>query len=104
MRPSSSKVRSEARKFLSILEAHYGRRPIVYTTVDFFHDTGIGTLGGTEFWLRTVAGHPQQIYPGARWTFWQYTGTGLVPGIAGKVDINVFRGSPEAWVRWRKGR
>ncbi len=102
LRPSGSKVRSEARKFLSILEAHYGRRPIVYTTVDFFQDTGIGTLRGTEFWLRSVAGHPQKVYPGAQWTFWQYTGTGLVPGIAGEVDINVFRGSPEAWVRWRE--
>ncbi len=104
LRPSGSKVRSEAQKFLGLLERHYGRRPVVYTTVDFFQDTGIGTLSGTEFWLRSVAEHPQQTYPGARWTFWQYTGTGLIPGISGEVDINVFRGSPEAWVRWREGR
>ena len=26
---------------------------------------------------------------GAVWRFWQYTGTGLVPGVQGKVDINV---------------
>ncbi|MCP4821038.1 MAG: glycoside hydrolase family 25 protein [Shimia sp.] len=100
-RPSGAKVRSEARKFLAILQAHYDRKPIIYTTVDFYRDTGIGQLGGVEFWLRSVAGHPREVYPGGRWTFWQYTGTGEVPGIEGEVDINVFGGSPEAWVRWR---
>ncbi|MQY42410.1 glycoside hydrolase [Epibacterium sp. SM1969] len=100
-RPSGKKVRAEARRFLSILERHYGKRPIIYTTVDFYRDTGIGQLQGTEFWLRSVAGHPRDVYPGQSWTFWQYTGTGRVPGIQGDVDINVFRGSREAWQRWQ---
>lgn len=99
-RPDGATVRAEAEIFLRILERHYGRRPIVYTTVDFFRETGIGSLGGTEFWLRSVAGHPSAVYPGARWTFWQYTGTGIVPGIAGPVDINVYRGSTDAWLTW----
>lgn len=100
LRPDGAKVRAEAKRFLDILEAHYGRRPLVYTTVDFFRDTGIGRLKGTEFWLRSVAGHPRQVYPGAFWTFWQYTGTGIVPGINGEVDLNVFRNSPDLWLRW----
>ena len=99
-RPDGSRVRAEARRFLDILERHYGRRPIVYTTPDFYRDTGIGKLAGTQFWLRSVAGHPAQTYPGARWTFWQYTGTGVVPGIDGPVDINVFAGPPENWAAW----
>ncbi|MEX0319999.1 MAG: glycoside hydrolase family 25 protein [Ruegeria sp.] len=102
-RPDGATVRAEARRFLDILERHYGRRPIVYTTVDFYQETGIGRLRGTEFWLRSVAGHPREVYPGAPWTFWQYTGTGLVPGISGRVDINVFRGGPESWSRWVSG-
>ena len=99
-RPDGATVRSEALKFLRILEQHYGRRPIVYTTVDFYRDTGIGKLRATEFWLRSVAGHPRQVYPRQNWTFWQYTGTGIVPGIEGNVDINVFRSSPESWLDW----
>ena len=100
LRPDGATVRREARRFLNILERHYGRRPVIYTTIDFFRDTGIGQLGGTEFWLRSVAGHPSQTYGNAPWTFWQYTGTGVVPGIEGPVDINVFAGSAEAWLRW----
>lgn len=99
-RPDGATVRAEARRFLDILERHYGRRPIVYTTPDFYRETGIGKLAGTEFWLRSVAGHPREVYPGARWTFWQYTGTGVVPGVSGPVDINVFAGSPESWRAW----
>lgn len=100
LRPDGATVRAEARRFLSILENHYGRRPIVYTTPDFFRDTDIGRLGGTEFWLRSVAGHPNEVYPGKRWTFWQYTGTGVVPGVEGPVDINAFAGTPESWMAW----
>ena len=100
LRPDGAEVRAEAKRFVRLIEAHYGRRPIIYTTVDFYRDTGIGKLKGVEFWLRSVADHPRETYPRAVWTFWQYTGTGLVPGIEGKVDINVFRSTPEAWLRW----
>ncbi|RYH10884.1 GH25 family lysozyme [Tropicimonas sp. IMCC6043] len=99
-RPPGPEVRSEAKTFLDILEAHYGQRPILYTTVDFWEDTGIGRLPGTRFWLRSVSAQPAERYPGANWDFWQYTGTGLVPGVPGKVDINVFRGSVQSWQRY----
>ena len=100
LRPDGATVRAEAKRFLDILERHYGRRPIVYTTVDFHADTNIARLRGTEFWLRSVAGHPHKVYPKSPWRFWQYTGTGLVPGVEGPVDINTFNGHPETWVRW----
>ena len=100
IRPDGARVRAEARVFLDMLEVHYGRRPLIYTTVDFFADTRIDRLGGTEFWLRSVAGHPRLKYPGAFWRIWQYTGTGIVPGVRGNVDINVFHDGPEAWARW----
>ena len=102
-RPDGAHVRREARIFLDRLEAYYGQRPIIYTTPDFYQDTGIGSLRA-EFWLRAVADHPSSVYPGADWTFWQYTGTGLIAGIPGKVDINAFRGSPAAWAGWLQAR
>lgn len=102
IKPDGAKVRAEAIRFVDIIEAHYGRRPVIYTTVDFYRETGIGKLGNQEFWLRSVAGHPSQVYPGADWTFWQYSGTGLVPGIDGQVDLNVFRAAPENWLRWAR--
>jgi lysozyme len=100
LRPNGAKVRAEAKRFLDILERHYGRRPVVYTTVDFFQDTQISQLKNTRFWVRSVAGHPSEIYPGHDWTFWQYTGTGVVPGVQTPVDINVFAGTQDQWSKW----
>jgi lysozyme len=39
-------------------------------------------------------------YPGERYLFWQYTGTGIVPGIRGDADINVFNGTVAQWQEW----
>lgn len=104
LRRDGATIRSEARIFLDILERHYGQRPMIYTTVDFFEDTELWRLEGVEFWLRSVADHPGQVYDGKAWSFWQYTSTGLVPGVAGKADINVFAGSKAAWADWLANR
>jgi len=100
LRPTGAKVREEAKRFLDILEKHYGQRPIIYTTVDFYRDTNIEQLKNTQFWLRSVAAHPRKTYPGQKWTFWQYTGTGIVPGVPTPVDINVFAGTLKEWRNW----
>ncbi|SFA50186.1 lysozyme [Paracoccus halophilus] len=102
-RPPSSEVLREARIFKDILHRYYGQRPIIYTTVDFYRDNNIRSWP-EEFWLRSVAGHPRITYPGQRYSFWQYTGTGLVPGIRGNVDINVFAGSAAQWRQWLSTR
>ena len=104
IRRDGATIRDEARIFMEIVARHYGQRPIIYTTVDFYEDTELWRLGGAEFWLRSVAGHPGEVYGGKDWSFWQYTSTGVVPGIAGKVDINVFAGSKANWARWLGAR
>ncbi|WP_417728308.1 GH25 family lysozyme [Roseovarius sp.] len=99
-RPPGAEVRRQAQVFLDIVERYYGQRPIIYTTPEFYRETGIGQIKGVEFWLRSVAQTPEKTYPGKRWSFWQYTGTGVVPGVEGGVDINVFAGSREEWQDW----
>ena len=101
-RPAPEVVRAEARVFLDTVARHYGQRPILYSTPDFFHDNDLGRLRGVTFWLRSVAAPVASVYPGQDWTFWQYSGTGSVPGIAGRVDLNAFAGSAQAWAAWLK--
>jgi len=102
LRPDPATVRSEMRTFLSIVEKHYGKKPIIYTSVDFFDDNGLSSFRGYPYWLRSVAGHPSDKYADHPFTFWQYTGTGVIPGIRGNADINVFNGSHSAWKKWLK--
>ena len=103
-RPSPAKVRSEMKVFLNMMERHYGKKPLIYTTVDFYKDNNLASFTGYEYWLRSVADHPSQVYPNQRWTFWQYTGTGKIPGIKGDTDINVFAGTTEQWQTWVSNR
>ena len=100
LRPPANTVRSNARTFLSILRDHYGQQPIVYTTPQFYEENALGQLSGVEFWLRSTAAHPSEKYPNERWTFWQYSSTGIVPGARGNIDLNVFSGSQSDWANW----
>jgi lysozyme len=99
-RPAPETVRREMGIFLAEVGRHYGKRPVIYTSVDFYHDNELWKVKGHHFWLRSVANHPSAIYKGQDWAFWQYTGTGVVPGVKGRADINAFAGSPAQWRRW----
>ncbi|MEL7093636.1 MAG: GH25 family lysozyme [Pseudomonadota bacterium] len=103
-RPDGATVRAEMRTWLNIVEAHFGTRPLIYTTPGFYEDAGLRALTDYEFWLRTTAKTPAQAYPGQPWRFWQYTATGTLPGTPGDVDINAFNGSAEAWEAWKAAR
>ena len=89
---------------LAAMEAHTGKRPIIYTDINFHRDVLEGELKGYEFWLRSVAAEPHKRFKDRHWHFWQYTATGRVPGIKGHVDRNVFRGSEKDWRSWLERR
>jgi lysozyme len=99
-RPPAATVQAEMKVWLEIVTRHYGKRPIIYTSIDFYEDNQLHTFAGYDWWLRSVSAHPHDRYGGRRWLFWQYTGTGEVPGIRGDADINVFNGDAAAWRKW----
>jgi lysozyme len=99
-RPPPEVVRAEMRTFLDIVGRHYGQRPVIYTDPAFFEENGLVQFAGEEVWLRATAAHPTDRYGVAGWTFWQYSGTGLVPGIRGEVDLNAFGGGLAEWRAW----
>ena len=99
-RPSKVTAVAELQRYMDRIEAHYGKRPIIYTAVDFHRDVLVGEFKNYHFWLRAVADHPSKVYEDRRWAFWQYTSTGVIPGVDGEVDINVFAGSQKNWKSW----
>ncbi|MGB6118737.1 MAG: GH25 family lysozyme [Mesorhizobium sp.] len=103
-RPSPKVVREKMQVFMDKLEAHYGKRPVIYTAPDFYADNLRGQFESYPFWLRAVAEHPSKVYPGRKWVFWQYSGTGLSQGVGGRIDLNVFHGSPSQWWNWLGGQ
>jgi len=103
-RPSRERVLEKMQVFMDKLEAHYGQRPIIYTAPDFYKDNLQGAFPNHPFWLRSVAAHPSKRYPGRKWIFWQYSGSGLSKGVEGKIDLNVFHGNEADWHAWVAAR
>ncbi len=88
---------AKVRHILFEMERHYGKKPIIYTDINFHRDVLEGEYFDNPFWLRSVAAEPHERYANRRWTFWQWTQTGTVPGIRGEVDRNAFYGSEREW-------
>jgi lysozyme len=96
---SRAKALDKIKAMLVAMESHTGKKPIIYTDPAFHREVLEGELTNYHFWLRSVAAEPQDKYADRRWTFWQFTTTGKVPGIAGKVDRNVYGGDDADWDR-----
>eukprot|EP01035_Chromulina_nebulosa_P040775 gene40775-55119_t len=103
-RLTPQQTREKMKVFMDRLERHYGKRPIIYATPDFYEDNLRGYFRDYPFWLRSVAAHPAVRYPEREWLFWQYSGTGLSQGANGKIELNVFYGSENDWQRWINGK
>lgn len=83
-------------EWLRAVEARTGVRPIVYTRKSFVAATfgAPGPLAAYPLWIAHYTLQPAPACPeGWKWTFWQYTSCGKVPGISGEVDLNRFANS-----------
>ncbi|MGL4240302.1 MAG: GH25 family lysozyme [Beijerinckiaceae bacterium] len=105
-KPSPEKARAKMREMLRAFEAHYGKKPIIYTDITFHEDVLDGTreFDDYPFWVRSVADRPKERYGDRPWEFWQFTATGRVPGIKGDVDRNAFFGTEKQFRDWVEGR
>jgi lysozyme len=84
---------TELNIFLSLLEAHYGARPIIYTGRDFanVHLKGFSIF---PLWLAEYSAAQKPVLPldWGSWTFWQKSQRGTIEGIDGCVDLDSFNG------------
>jgi lysozyme len=96
-------VLADMRKMLEEMERHYGKKPIIYSSVDFYQSIlHSNALAEYPIWVRSTKYHPTVRYGDRKWTFWQYRSDGSVPGIPGSVDQNTFHGTQEQWQAWLK--
>ncbi len=88
---------ADMKVMLDAMQRAYGKKPIIYTSVDFYRDVLDGEFTGYPMWVRSVKYYPAVKYGGRRWHFWQHSAHAHVPGISGNVDENAFYGSPGEW-------
>jgi len=89
---------ADMKVMLEEMERHYGKRPIIYTTVDFYQAIlSDGAFMDYPIWVRSTKYHPAVKYGLRPWRFWQYQSDGSVAGIASHVDRDAFSGTNEQW-------
>lgn len=103
--PKGDEVERELREYLELVEQAYGRKPVIYATMEAWKLYIKGRFEEYPLWIRDVWRKPaldSALEEGQEqaWTFWQYTDRGRLKGFSGEerfVDLNVFCGTEEQW-------
>lgn len=90
---SKQRINEIAKNFLDEMKRLTGRTPIIYTGNSFAQQFD-AELGSYPLWVARYSHQAPYDVPGWNtWSFWQYSDSGSVLGITGKVDLNEFSGT-----------
>jgi lysozyme len=105
---TKEKIISRAKTWLDLVEAAFGKKPIIYSGQFFLQDHFSELGGGPPSWAKDyplwLAQYPNTYVEGSqpflprgwfKWTFWQFSEKGVINGINAKVDLNLFNGTLE---------
>ena len=93
---TNAQILNEIKAYHDIIETHYGQRPVIYTTYEFYEIYLDKQFLETPLWIRDIVSKPA-LNNGRDWLFWQFSSRGRVNGIEAYVDLNVFKGSTAAF-------
>lgn len=102
--PARKDVEKQLKSLLSILEEHYGQKPIIYATEKSYKLYLSNDYKDYDIWIRNVISKPK-LSDGREWTFWQYTNRERLMGYKGQekyIDVNVFNGNNEDYMEYLK--
>ncbi|WP_205504265.1 glycoside hydrolase family 25 protein [Rufibacter psychrotolerans] len=91
-----AQLRSDIRRWLTAIEAHYGVRPILYTHQMYYNSKLRGYFPEYPFWIARYQNAEPTTHTKDKMAFWQYSEKGVVDGIATPVDVNWFYGDVQA--------
>lgn len=79
------------KKWMDIVEKEYKIKPILYSGEHYYSKNLQKWFPDHIIWIANYNFFVEEIKP--EWHFWQFTEKGVINGIDGKVDVNVFNGS-----------
>jgi hypothetical protein len=93
---SGSKLVDGVHRWIDKVSPSLGR-PLIYASRSFWKQLpASGIDQKADLWVaQWDAKSPSRVGNWPSWSFWQYSATGSVPGVAGAIDLNRFNGSLE---------
>lgn len=80
--------------WLSVVEQHYGVKPIIYTSPSFWDANLDGSFGAYPLWIAEYGVNTPKMPTGWQtWHLWQWQGDATVAGVENSADLN--RVNPE---------
>jgi lysozyme len=76
-------------RFVSLVENHYGKKPIIYSQNHFFNSHLAEKYENYPVMIARYHVEQPTIEKNSGWTIWQFTEKGSVAGINGFVDVNI---------------
>ena len=95
---NKQQLQTAVKKWLDVVEQHYGVKPIIYTGYAFKMENLNDTIfDAYPYWIAHY--YVDELKYKGQWTFWQYTDAGHVNGIGTRkedvVDCNIFNGTQQ---------
>lgn len=93
------------RTFINGIEKHYGCKPIIYTSVNFYNDYLSGRFSDCAFMFARYSDKAPRMKSNVRFLIWQFTDSGRIKGIVGDVDRSCLMGNYSIEdIRYRRKR
>ena len=74
------------RQFIQTVTQHYGKKPLLYTFHNFYNRHFVGLFPDYHWMIARYRNDEPTLDDGKQYIIWQYTQSGRLSGIRGKVD------------------
>ena len=88
---SRSQLIDSVEKFCVLVEKHYGVQPMIYSTMGFYNKNLSPYFNDHHLYIGRYSTSEPQINWEGNYTIWQYSETGIIPGIDAYVDLCRYR-------------
>lgn len=92
-------------RFLNRIKDHYGFKPLLYISLSMANSRNWSRVIGGDYGLWVAVWNGNEEFPATKWpvvAMKQYTDSASIPGISGKVDMNIFNGDVATFRRYGK--
>lgn len=88
---SRSQLIDSVSKFCNLIERHYGVQPMIYSTMGFYNKNLTPHFNNHHLYIGRYSSSEPEINWEGEYTIWQYSETGIIPGIDAYVDLCRYR-------------
>ncbi len=88
---SRSQLLDSLDRFCQLIEEHYGVQPMIYSTMGFYNKNLAPHFNNYRLYIGRYSKEEPEINWEGQYTIWQYSESGIIPGIDAYVDLCHYR-------------